>query len=148
MRLPYVQHYLVHKPCLYLRNYSFLYVWNCSVPLLISQPSRHRWRDPIVLWGEAFRVNPKSCISGAELGMALSNGRKPRDAIKPLWELHANELASDWYTRTVQGEGRRREQKQQNLGNEEGQAREAIEIKGTDPRLPQWSRMVSLMNTR
>jgi len=93
-------------------------------------------------------VNPKSCISGAELGMALSNGRKPRDAIKPLWELHANELASDWYTRTVQGEGRRREQKQQNLGNEEGQAREAIEIKGTDPRLPQWSRMVSLMNTR
>jgi hypothetical protein len=35
----------------------------------------------VLLWGHAYRVNPRSCINGAEWGMALTNADRPRDAI-------------------------------------------------------------------
>jgi len=56
------------------------------------------WRDPALLWAEALRVNPLSCIAGTELGMSLVNAGRPRDAAAVLWEAHRRELESNWST--------------------------------------------------
>jgi hypothetical protein len=100
-------------------------------------------------------VNPLSCISGVELGMALVNAGQPRDAIGPLWEAHARELASDWFTRTARSEAKKRQktQKQQpqtQPQQQQGEEAEEIEEGGEDedPRMPHWGRMANLMRTR
>ena len=81
----------------------------------------------VELWGEAWRVNPASCIVGTEYGMSLTNAQRPRDAIPVLWDSHRRELESGWFIDTIQ--------------SIRGDVKE-------DHRFAQWQRMANLLQTR
>lgn len=46
-----------------------------------QQAQTTRWADPVELWAEAYKINPKSCINGGEFGMSLTNAQRPLDAV-------------------------------------------------------------------
>jgi hypothetical protein len=45
-----------------------------------QQAQNYRWHDPVLIWGEGYRVNPDSCITGSEYGMSLTNAGRPAEA--------------------------------------------------------------------
>jgi len=93
-----------------------------SMYLPKQQAQSHRWSDPVLLWGEAYRVNPNSCINGNEYGMSLCNAGRPRDAFPVLWESHRRELAHGYFSDSI---------RQRQEGSE-----------------ARWSRLTTIMQTR
>ena len=68
-----------------------------------QQAQTQRWSDPVLLWGEAYRINPNSCITGKEYGMSLVNAQRPKDAVPVLKDSHQVELNSkEWFVKTIQ----------------------------------------------
>ena len=104
-----------------------------------QQAQTERWQDPVLLWGEAYRINPNSCITGGEYGMSLTNGQRPADAVPVLIDTHRRELSSGWYTSTIRRRGA-------------GWAKSSDDPDAAPPSaqdyFAQWSRMSNLLQTR
>jgi len=72
-----------------------------------QQRQTKRWSDPVLLWGQAYRINPQSCINGKEYGMALVNALRPKDAVPILMSNSKRELKARWFVQTIEKTRRR-----------------------------------------
>ena len=68
---------------------------------MAQQAQTKRWSKNVLIWGEAYRINPNSCISGMEYGASLVNDGRNIEAMQVLKSTHRLELASNWFTRTL-----------------------------------------------
>eukprot|EP00553_Chaetoceros_curvisetus_P003659 CAMPEP_0204634446 /NCGR_PEP_ID=MMETSP0717-20131115/29278_1 /ASSEMBLY_ACC=CAM_ASM_000666 /TAXON_ID=230516 /ORGANISM="Chaetoceros curvisetus" /LENGTH=299 /DNA_ID=CAMNT_0051652881 /DNA_START=231 /DNA_END=1133 /DNA_ORIENTATION=- len=66
-----------------------------------QQAQTNRWSQTVLIWGEAYRVNPRGCIVGKEYGMSLVNAGRNVEAIKVLAESEREELQSSWYLKRL-----------------------------------------------
>jgi hypothetical protein len=99
-----------------------------------------RWSDPVLLWGEAYRLYPSSCINGKEYGMALVNAQRPKDAIPVLLDMSKREMANRWFTRTVEN-FRKKE-----FGNMDAESEDPL--KKCKNKLGEIGRLASIVQTR
>ena len=74
---------------------SFLYITK-------QQSQTKLWSDPVLIWGEAFRVSPNSVMNGGEYGAALVNDHRNKDAARVLTKMHSKELRSTYFTQTTE----------------------------------------------
>lgn len=74
-----------------------------SVYTAKQQAQTERWSNGVLLWGDSFKLNPKSCVSGQSYGMALVNAGRNVDAMDVLTSLNREELAAKMYTKAVNG---------------------------------------------
>jgi len=84
--------------------------WICITIILVlytikQQAQTTRWADPVLLWGESYRINPNSCINDSQYGMALVNANRNKDAAKVLMKGYKRETADNRYTRRIGGSG-------------------------------------------
>jgi len=66
-----------------------------------QQVQTKRWSRPLLIWGEAYRLNPNSVISGTEYGMSLVNEGRNKDAAVVLREVHKKELSNRYFSHTI-----------------------------------------------
>ena len=109
-----------------------------------QQVQTDRWRDPILLWGEGYRINPGSCITGGEYGMSLTNGQRPRDAVPVLWDTHRRELSAKWFTATIAV----KDNGWSSTNNKDGDEKQLDAATVARDFLAQWQRMSNLLQTR
>jgi len=71
-----------------------LYIWK-------QQRQTRLWSHPVLIWEEAYKINPKSILTGTEYGMALVNASRNKDAANVLQKCHKREVATNHFTRTI-----------------------------------------------
>lgn len=57
-----------------------------------QQVQTERWSKAVLIWGEAYRVNAKGCLTPKEYGMSLVNAGRNREAIEILTRNEREEL--------------------------------------------------------
>lgn len=93
--------YTTHKS-----NASIL-PWICASIILVlytakQQAQTKRWSDSVLIWEEAYRINPDSCINGSQFGMALVNAKRNKDGAKILMKSHKQEMADKRYVKNIE----------------------------------------------
>jgi len=120
----------------------FIIIFSLYTKKVIRQ--NKRWSDPVLLWGEAYRLFPSSCINGKEYGMSLVNAQRPKDAIPVLWDMSKREKANSWFTQTVESF-----QKEHFADTKKNQTKSLMNVMNLNKKkLGQIGRYASILQTR
>jgi len=90
-------------------NTSILPLVCASIILVLytgkQQVQTKRWSNGILLWGEAYRINPNSCMNGNQYGISLIVESRHKDGAKILTISHKREMSGRMYMKDVTDAG-------------------------------------------
>jgi len=84
--------------------------WVCASIILVlytakQQAQTKRWSNAVLLWEEAYRINPNSCMNGSMYGLSLVGEKRNKDAAKILMLSHKREMNTKLYLKNVKDVG-------------------------------------------
>jgi len=84
--------------------------WVCASIILVlytakQQAQTKRWGNKVLIWEEAYRINPFSCMNGNMYGLEMVVEGRNKDAAKVLMLAHKREMSEKLYMKDIKDAG-------------------------------------------